>query len=141
MSQPDEIFLNVCPQCGADLKWRWFTCPQCGYRLKSGKELLYRAAGWLGVLMAFVTGLTVISKYDTNTASAVGALLGFPLAYVFGKAVVFRLSGSPMSWPQLRNTSLRAIVTAIAVMVVLPVVIGIALLIFLFAVCSGLFGR
>ncbi len=136
----DPAVLKTCPGCHKELEANWVVCPHCGLRLKPANDLLVRSLMWLAVLTAFTVLIAVIGTHDRDAASGLGFLFGLPLAYVFGKAVVFRLAGTPLTWNQLWNTSFRAGMMTFLMLVVVPMVLGVALLIFLFIACSGIMG-
>lgn len=142
MNEPVEsrAALKSCPRCRKDLDANWLVCPYCGLRLKPGNDLLLRSLVWLGVLLTFVLTVTVISQRDPDAAAGLGMVFGIPLAYVFGKAVLFRLQGTPLTWSQLQNTSFRAATVTFLLLVVVPVVLGVALLLFAFVACGVMLG-
>lgn len=113
-------------------------CQFCGTRLKPGNDLVVRSFAWLAVLLAFALGQVAVSLYGRDAAVAYGLLLGLPMVYVFGKAVWFRIQGTPLTWSQLRKTAVRSAALTFVLLVVGPIVIGVTLLIFAFAVCAGL---
>ena len=126
-----------CPGCQKAVEAEWMVCPHCGIRLKSGNDLVTRSFQWLGVLLVFVAGQVAISLYDPNLAGVYGLLLGLPLTYAFGRAVLARMHGVPLTWRQLRATTLRAAAMTFVLLVVVPIVIGVALLLLAFAICAG----
>lgn len=138
---PDNLLPGNCPQCEKELQSQWVVCPYCGLRLKPADDLLKRSLMWIGVLLTFVLAQTLIAQQGSELAGAFGVIVGLPLAYVFGKAVVFRVRGVPLTWNQLSRTSVRAFFTAFILLFVLPLVIGIAALILLLMACSAGFGR
>ena len=136
----DPAVLKTCPGCRKDLDANWFVCPFCGLRLKPGNDLIMRSLTWLAILLGYVLTITLISQHDPDAAAGLGFLFGAPLAYVFGKAVLFRLQGTPLTWSQLRQTSFRAAMTTFLLVVVVPLVLGVALLIFALAACGVMLG-
>jgi len=126
-----------CPGCHKATEPKWFVCPHCGLRLKPTDDLMKRSLMWLGILSTFILAQVVVAQRDRDLAWGFSFLVGLPLAYVFGKAVLFRLMGRPLTWSQLGRTSVRTVVTTFVLVVVVPIAIGLALLIFLFIVCSG----
>lgn len=96
---------------------------------------------WVGVLISFVVAQTLIAKYAGDWAGVFFIAVGLPLAYVFVKAMVYRIRGVPLTWSQLGRTSVRAFFTVVILSIVVPIVIGIAALIFLFMICSGTLGH
>ena len=139
MNEPTEVPLKCCPGCQDEVQPEWAVCPFCGLRLKPADDLLARSVAWLAVLGGFVLGELAIYKHDPNAAAAYGTLLGLPLAYVFGKAVLFRWQGQPLTWRQLSRTTVRATLTTFVLLVVIPVAIGIAFLLLAFAICAGIY--
>ncbi len=116
-------------------------CQHCGLRLKPGHELVIRSCVWLAVLLVFALGQLAVSWYDSNMAVGFRVLLGLPIAYAFGKSVLFRIRGTPLTWHQLRDTALRAVAYTLGLLVVLPIVIGVTLVLFMFVTCTGLVPR
>jgi hypothetical protein len=108
--------------------------------LKPGNDLVIRSFVWLAVLLAFTLGQLAVSAYAPNLSVAYGLLLGLPMLFAFGKAVLFRIKGPPLTWYQLRNIALRATAYTFVLLVVVPIVIGVigvALLLLAFVVCFG----
>jgi hypothetical protein len=136
MSSPVQQFL--CPQCSAEVREEWVACPACGLRLKPHSELLPRAIAWGAVLAAYVWVVTQVYQHDRDTGLGLAVLAGLPLCYIFGKAVLFRIQGKPLTWQQLGWTSLRTAAVSLMVMVVAPVLLGLAVVLLLFVVCGGL---
>ena len=141
MNEPAEPSSTRCPGCGQAVESNRLVCHHCGLRLKPGHELAIRSLVWLAVLLVFAVGQLAISWYDTNVAIGFRVLLGLPIAYAFGKAVLFRIRGTPLTWHQLRDTALRAVAYTFGLLVVLPIIIGVTLLLFTFSVCTGLVPR
>jgi len=137
MSDSTQIQQFLCPKCNAEVREEWVACPACGLRLKPGGDLLPRSLAWAGVLAAYVSAVILIARYDHDVAHAFMLLVGLPLCYIFGKAVLFRVRGKPLTWKELGATSARTFVVGLGVTVVLPVVIGMAMVVLLFAVCVG----
>lgn len=131
---------HSCPGCRKVLQPDWVVCPFCGLRLRPGDDLLWRSVTWLAVLVAFVVGISKISEHDPDAAAGLGMIVGLPLAYVFGKAVLFRLRGSPLTWSQLWHTGFKAGMMTVLMLVVIPMVIGVALLLFAFVACGVMMG-
>ena len=136
MSQEIKDFLDTCPGCEKALEPNWFVCPHCGLRVKPGNDFIARSLLWTAVLLAFVMMVLYIAKHDEAAASGFAAVIGIPLAYVFGKAILFRLMGKPLSWQQLRRTTIRVGMITFIYAVVIPTIIGIAMLLLLFAICG-----
>ncbi len=139
MNEPSEIASNYCPGCQTGVETGWMVCPHCGLRLKRGNDLVTRSFQWLAVLVVFATGQALVSWFDPNLAAAYGLLLGLPLAIAFSIAAVRRIQGVPLTWRQLRTTTLRAAAFTFVLLVVVPIVIGVALLLLAFAICAGAF--
>lgn len=129
-----------CPGCRQSFDPKWFVCPYCGLRLKPGEDLWLRVLMWLGVLVTFVLSITLIGRNDPDAAAGLGIIVGMPLAYVFGKAVLFRMMGEPLTWNQLAKTSIRTALWSFFLFVVVPIVLGLAFLIFAFVMCAGMVG-
>ena len=142
MNEPIEspVPSKRCPGCMKQLDADWFVCPYCGLRMKPANDLLVRSLMWLGILLTFLLTLTAISTREPDAAAGLGVIFGLPLAYVFGKAVVFRVTGNPLTWNQLWKTSVRAGITTFMLFVVVPTVLAVALLIFAFVMCAGMVG-
>jgi hypothetical protein len=138
MSDPAPLKEFCCPSCNTPLDETWVSCPICGFRVKPADDLLVRAIAWSVVLAAFVLATLLIYKNDAEGAVAFGVLFGLPLVYIFGKAVLFRLRGRPMTWKDLGWTSFRVAVVGVALTVVLPLLIGLAAVVLLFAVCGAM---
>ncbi len=138
MNKPTEPHSTTCPGCAETVEATWMVCQFCGTRLKPGNDLVIRSFAWLAVLLAFALGQVAVSAYAPDVAVAYGLLLGLPMVYVFGKAVWFRIQGTPLTWSQLRKTAVRSAAWTFVLLVVVPIVIGVTLLIFAFAVCAGL---
>lgn len=90
------------------------------------------------VLGGYVLGVTLITLKDRDAGIGFGLLFGLPLAYLFGKAVIFRISGRPLTWRELGLSSLRTVLVTIGLMVILPLAVGLAALLLLFAICGGM---
>jgi hypothetical protein len=110
----------------------------CGTRLKPGHEFVIRSFVWLAVLLVFALGQLAISWYDENMEVGFRVLPGLPIAYAFGKAVLFRIRGTPLTWHQLRDTALHAVAYTFGLLVVLPIIIYVTLLLLFFAIYTGL---
>lgn len=136
MNEPTPLQDFQCPQCNSDVQADWTCCPKCGYWLKAEGPLAWRLVAWAVALAAFVLGVTLIARHDLDTGLAFGVLFGVPLCYVLGKAIVFRFQGRPLTYRQLAITSLKAF----GVAVVLPWLIGVALVVLLCVVCFGALG-
>lgn len=138
MTEPIPVTEFCCPSCLVAVQEEWVSCPKCGQRLKPGGDLVPRALGWSAALAAFV--LAVVLIYPNNPEGAIGfaVIFGLPLCYIFGKAVMFRMSGRPLTWHDLGMTTLRTALVTIGLVIVLPVVIGMAAVLLLLAVCSGM---
>lgn len=137
MNEKIKVFLTTCPKCGEDLEPSWSVCPLCGLRIKPEESLLMRSVIWLSLLVGYVLMVLAIAKTDQNLAVCFGVVVGLPLAYVFGKALIFRMSGQPLTLGQLGRTGLRAGLITFLTVVVAPVVLGIACLLLLFAICAS----
>lgn len=138
MNEPTPVTEFCCPRCLIATQEAWVACPQCGYRLKPGGDLIPRALAWSAALLAFVFAVVLISQHDRDAALGFGVIFGLPLCYIFGKAVMFRLSGRPLNWQDLGMTTLRTALVTIGLVVVLPVMIGMAAILLLLAACSGM---
>jgi hypothetical protein len=136
MNEPTPLQNFQCPQCNTDVQPDWACCPKCGYWLKPEGPLAWRLVAWAFVLAAFVLGVTLIARHDRDTALGFGVLFGLPLCYVLGKAIVYRFQGRPLTYGQLAVTSLKAFGVAI----VLPWLIGVALVVLLCILCFGAMG-
>jgi hypothetical protein len=136
VTKPTPLTEFYCPGCQRAVQEAWVACPVCGQRLKPPSDFWQRAAVWSFVLGGFVLGVLLIARQDRDAGVGFGILFGFPLAYVFGKAVYFRMSGRPLTWRELGWTSMRTGLVSIGTMVVLPILIGVAALLLLFAVCG-----
>ncbi|HET6422237.1 MAG TPA: hypothetical protein VFG20_01060, partial [Planctomycetaceae bacterium] len=106
--------------------------------LRPGSDLWPRAVMWIFVLAAYLGAVTLISRHDHDSALAFGILVGLPLCYIFGKAVLFRVSGRPLTWQQMGMTTLRTALVAAGLFVILPVIIGVAAILLLLAVCASM---
>jgi hypothetical protein len=135
---PDPLPLEnfQCPQCQADVHADWTCCPKCGYWLKPEGPLTWRLVAWALVLGFYVVGVTLIARHDLDTAIGFGVLFGIPLCYVLGKAIIFRMNGRPLTYRQLAITSLKAF----GIAVVVPWLIGVALVLLLCVLCFGALG-
>lgn len=138
MNEPTPVTEFCCPNCLVAVQEAWVACPQCGLRLKPGGDLVPRAIAWSATLVAFVLAVALIYPHDESAAITFGVIFGLPLCYIFGKAVMFRLSGRPLNWHDLGMTTLRTALVTIGLVIVLPVVIGMAAVLLLLAVCSGM---
>jgi len=136
MSSPIDQF--VCPQCNHEVREEWVSCPVCGLRLKPGGDLVPRAIAWAAVLASYVWGVTLLYRHDRDQALAFAVLVGLPLCYIFGKAVIFRIQGKPLTWKQLGRTSARTALVSLGLLIVAPVLLGLAVVLLLFVVCGGL---
>ena len=134
------VSLQSCPGCRKDLDANWLVCPYCGLRLRPGDDLVMRSLMWLGILLIFVVTTTLVSQRDPDMAAGLAGLIGIPMAYIFGKAVLFRIRGKPMTWSQLGNTTLRTAWMAFLLMIVAPAVLGVALILFAFVACGLMMG-
>jgi len=139
MNEPTELAANHCRFCKAAVEANWMVCPHCGLRQKSGDDLVTRSFQWLAVLIVFAAGQALVSRYQPLLAASYGLLLGLPLTIAFCIAVIYRLQGVPLTWRQLRATTLRAAALTFVLLVVVPIVIGVALLLLAFAICAGAF--
>ncbi len=138
MADPTPITEFCCPQCLVTVQEEWVACPKCGQRLKPGGDLLRRGFIWSATLAAFVLAIVLIYPENPDAAVGFGVIFGLPLCYIFGKAVMFRLSGRPLTWHDLGMTTLRTALVTLGLVIVLPVVIGMAAVLLLLAVCSGM---
>lgn len=138
MAEPTPITEFCCPRCSTATQDNWVSCPKCGQRLKPGGDLVPRILAWSMTLAAFVSAVALIAQHDRDSAIGFGVIFGLPLCYIFGKAVMFRWSGKPLNWHDLGMTTLRTALVTIGLVIVLPVVIGMAAVILLLAVCSGM---
>jgi hypothetical protein len=138
MSEPTPIVDFFCPRCQAVTQPDWIVCPKCGLQLRPGTDLLSRIAMWGMIFAAYVGAVVLIAKHDQDSASGFGILVGLPLCYIFGKAVIFRLSGRPLTWRHLGMTTLRTVLVSIGLLVVLPVIIGVEAILLLLAVCASM---
>lgn len=136
MTPPTPLQDFQCPRCGNDVHTDWTCCPKCGFWLKREGPLMLRLAAWGLVLSAFVLAISLIARHDRDGAIVFGVMFGLPLAYVLGKAILFRMQGRPLTYQQLVATSFKAI----GVAVVLPWLIGASLLILLCVLCFGALG-
>jgi hypothetical protein len=139
MTKPDHAPLDqfLCPQCDREVDEQWVACPACGLRLKPHTELMPRIVAWGAALLAYVWAVTLLMEHQPDAVWPFAILVGLPLCYIFGKAVVFRIRGKPLTWKQLGWTSLRTAVVSLGLMIVLPVLIGAALVVLLLVVCAG----
>lgn len=142
MNESMEPVETRCPGCDKRLEAQWVVCPYCGLRLKPADDLLRRSAAWIVVLLGFALGESAIAAKDPSLAGCLAVLIGLPLAYAFGKAVIFRVRGTPLTWNQLGRTTLRAGITTFGLLVVLPVVIGVCVIALAFIACfsGGILG-
>lgn len=138
MSEPTPLTEFCCPRCQFVTQPDWFVCPKCGLHLKPGSDLLPRAAVWGMIFAAYIGAVVLIARHDQDSAFGFGILVGLPLCYIFGKAVIFRLSGRPLTWQQVGMTTLRTVLVSAGLFVVLPVIIGVAAILLLLAVCASM---
>lgn len=138
MTNPTPLTEFLCPGCECTVQREWVACPACGARLKPASDFWTRAAVWAMVLGGYVLGVTLITLKDRDAGIGFGLLFGLPLAYLFGKAVIFRISGRPLTWRELGLSSLRTVLVTIGLMVILPLAVGLAALLLLFAICGGM---
>ncbi len=136
MTEENHESLTTCPKCDVSLNPAWSVCPVCGLRIKPENGLALRAALWGGVLVGYVLMVLAVIRTDRTLAIGFGVVVGVPLAYVFGRAVIFRLSGRPLTLGQLGRATLRAAIVTILTVVVGPLVLGTACLLLLFAICA-----
>lgn len=141
MPEPTPLQEFCCPGCDAPVDEKWVACPKCGTPLKPADDLLVRSAIWIALLAAYVFATLLIYKEDQRAAITFGVLCGLPLVYLFGKAVLFRLRGRPLTWKELGWTSFRVAVVGVLMTVVLPMIIGLAMIVLLFAVCGTMILR
>lgn len=134
--QPTQS-LPDCPKCGKSLDASWMVCPYCGLRLKLTESVVVRAIIWSLVIFAFVSVDIVLSRSDDGFATWFSILVGLPLAYTFGKALIFRLRGKPLTFSQLGIVSIRVAFYTFIVTVVAPVVLGVALILCFLAICMS----
>jgi len=119
------------------------TEPTTSRSMKGDSSLLMRSLQWLAVMLAFALGQVLTAKYDPNVGAAYALLAGLPLAYVFCKAVVYRLYGIPLTWRELSVTTLRAAATTATTFALLAAVLIVAcasLYLLVIAICSSAFG-
>lgn len=138
MSEPTPITEFCCPRCQFVTEPEWLACPKCGLQLKPGSDFLPRAAMWAIVFAAYLSAVLLIAQHDQDSAFGFGILVGLPLCYIFGKAVIFRISGRPLTWQHLGMTTLRTVLVSAGLFVVLPVIIGVAAILLLLAVCASM---
>ncbi len=138
MTEPTLITEFCCPRCQTVTQPEWLACPKCGLQLRPGSDLLLRSVMWAGILGAYLLAITLISQSDPSAAVGFGVLVGLPLCYIFGKAVIFRFSGRPLTWQHLGMTTLRTILISAGLYIVMPVLIGIAAVLLLLAVCASM---
>ena len=108
--------------------------------VKGGPGLLTRSMQWLAVLVVFILGQVLATWYGPNVAATYALLVGLPLVYVFGKAVVYRIYGIPLTWRELGSTTLRAVTTTATTFAMFAMVLMVfyfALYLLLFAICGG----
>ena len=108
--------------------------------VKGGPGLLTRSLQWLAVLVVFALGQILVACYDPNVAATYALVVGLPLTYAFGKAVVYRIYGIPLTWHELGSTTLRAVTTTattFAMFAMVMMVFYFALYLLLFAICGG----
>lgn len=129
---------TLCPHCQHEVQAEWISCPSCGLQLKPAGDILPRAAVWLLILTAYLWATVSLWRKSPAEGQGFAVLFGLPLCYTFGKAVLFRLMGRPLSWNELGATSFRVFVLGFLVMVVAPFVIGAAFVLLLLAVCSAI---
>jgi hypothetical protein len=141
MSEPGSLREFCCPGCDAPIDEQWVACPKCGTRLRPADDLFVRSAIWIMLLGAYVFATLLIYKEDRQAGITFGVLCGLPLVYLFGKAVLFRLRGRPLTWKELGWTSFRVALVGVFVTVVLPMIIGMAMIVLLFAVCGTMMLR
>lgn len=136
MPDPLPIQDFFCPRCKAEVHEQWKACPECGLALRPANDLLVRAALWSGLLAGFVILSLLVYRENPNNVPYVVVFFGLPLAYLFGKAVLFRIQGRPLTWKDLGWTSFRVAVVGMFLTIVLPALIGMAALVLLFVVCG-----
>ncbi|MDX1966107.1 MAG: hypothetical protein SFV23_02945 [Planctomycetaceae bacterium] len=137
MSAPTPIEDFQCPKCDAEVQADWACCPKCGTWLRSDGPFSYRVLAWLAVAVAFVSATALLSRNSPETATVFAVIFGLPLCYTFGKAVWFRATGRPLTYRDLGLTSVRAFAVNAGLFIVLPTVVGVALVVLMFAVCVG----
>ena len=138
MSDSTPITEFLCPRCQSVTEPDWMACPKCGLQLKPGSNLVTRAVMWSLVLAAYLCAVMLIAQHDQDSALGFGILVGLPLCYIFGKAVIFRVSGRPLTWQHLGMTTLRTVLVSAGLFIVLPVIIGVAAILLLFAMCASM---
>lgn len=136
-TSPTPLQNFQCPKCDADVLTDWACCPKCGQWLKAEGPFSYRVAGWLAVAVAFVAATALLAKASQETATVFAVIFGLPLCYTFGKAVFFRATGRPLTYKQLGVTSFKAFLVNVILFVVVPFLIGLALIVLMFIVCFG----
>lgn len=136
MPEPTPLKEFCCPGCDAPVDEKWVACPKCGTQLKPADDLFVRSAIWIFLLASYVFATLLIYEENQQAAITFGVLCGLPLVYLFGKAVLFRLRGRPLTWKELGWTSFRLALVGVFMTVVLPTIIGVAMIVLLFAVCG-----
>lgn len=136
-TEPTPIADFQCHKCDANVRADWSCCPQCGTWLRPDGPFTYRLLMWFGLLIGLVSITWLLSRVSPEQALVFALIFGLPLCYTFGKAVWFRLTGKPLTYGQLGSTTIRAFFVNVGMFVVLPMMIGIAAFILLFAVCLG----
>jgi|GEM_PF-4001182 len=134
---PEPLRDFQCPKCDADVQADWACCPKCGQWLKADGPFTYRVLGWLAIAVAFVAMTALFAQTSPETAMVFAVIFGLPLCYTFGKAVWFRLTGKPLTYRQLGVTSFKAFLVNAVLFVVVPFLIGLALIVLMFIVCFG----
>lgn len=134
---PTPIADFQCPKCDATVSGDWACCPKCGLWLRPDGPFVYRLLMWLGLLIALVSATTLLSRVSPEQALVFAVIFGLPLCYTFGKAVWFRLTGKPLTYRALGATTLKAFAVNIGLFVLLPLTVGVAAFVLLFAICLG----
>ena len=130
-NEVNDAMVGDCPRCKNHLEVNWFVCPYCGTRIRPGDDLIQRSFTWLLIISGFLLALTIIAQSDEAAATGLGMIFGIPLAYVFGKAVLFRILGKPLGWDRLGAAAVRSFLF----LVVAPMAIGLCVLILGFIAC------
>ncbi len=136
--EPTEPPTSFCPVCKAPVDPTWKICTRCAAIAKRNSPNGHFAL-WYVILPVFVIAEVVVAITDAGTVFSIGLMIGLPLtymAYLVGNAVLNLARVTPPAGRNGHNATIRFLLMTFVAVVVVPITLVVAVIVFAFAVCA-----
>lgn len=139
MSDLEAGLLKRCPMCGAEFDSKLLVCPSCGLEPQPNNNAGHGSLAWIALFLLLVPIMAIV-MWQNSAMALIGAIL-FVLfmAFFAGKLILLGILGRRFAWQRLSSITAGAAAKQIFLFLILPIVIGVAVLIFSVTLCTVAF--